>query len=90
VGGTDPAGVRLDAGGVAEVLELPGAGAVPVRYERCPSGWSARFTLTDPEVEDISVVHRLVASSLREARRAVPAAVAFLRGEPVDPREFVR
>lgn len=78
--------VRIDGGAVFEDLAIPGAGTVPVRYERCPAGWSAKFTLRDPEVEELSVVHRLVAPSLREARRAVPAAVAFLRGEPVASR----
>lgn len=75
------AAARIDQGAVFEELLLP-TGAVAVRYDRCPAGWSARFTLHDAEVADVAVVHRLVAPSLREARRAVPAAVAFLAGEP--------
>lgn len=57
-------------------------GPVEVRYERCPAGWSARFTLRDPLAADVAVVHRLVAPSLREARKAVPAAIDFLNGAP--------
>jgi hypothetical protein len=75
--------VRIERGAVCEEVQLVGAGQLCVRYERCPAGWSARFTLADPEVAELAVVHRLVAPSLREARRAVPAAVAFLRGEPM-------
>lgn len=74
---------RIDSGAVCEEFDAAGAGVVCVRYERCPAGWSARFTVRDPDVSELAVVHRLVAPSLREARRAVPAAVAFLRGEPL-------
>jgi hypothetical protein len=76
------ASVRLAGGLLCEDVEVPGVGPISVRYERCPAGWSARFALGDPAVADLSVVHRLVAPTLREARRTVPLAVAFLRGEP--------
>lgn len=77
--------VRIEPGGrVTERLELDGIGPVEITYERCPVGWSARFTMTTPLVADLGIVHRLVAPSLREARRAVPAAASFLAGNPVD------
>lgn len=72
----------IDAGAVWESVEI-GSAMIDVRYERCPAGWSARFTLRDPLAADVAVVHRLVAPSFREARRAVPAAVAFLNGAPL-------
>jgi hypothetical protein len=76
------AAIRLEAGGLREELSIDGVGPVSVRYERCPAGWSARFTLRDPAVPDLAVVHRLVAATLRDARRTVPAAAAFLCGVP--------
>ena len=79
------AAVRIAGGQITEELSLPGVGALVVAYERCPAGWSARFTLADPTVPDLAVAHRLVAPTLREARRSVPLAVAFLRGEPEAP-----
>jgi hypothetical protein len=77
--------MRLGAGAVEEDIVLPGAGAVSVRYERSGHGWRAEFTVRTADVDDLAVVHRLLAPTLAEARRLVPAAVAFLRGEPVDP-----
>ncbi len=35
-------------------------------------------------MSDLSVVHRLVAETLPEARAAVPQAVAYLLGTPID------
>lgn len=84
--GVTSAEVRIEGGAVFEELAMPDAEPVAVCYTRCPAGWSAKFTLRDPEVAELSVVHRLVAPTLREARRAVPAAVSFLRGEPVAKR----
>lgn len=79
---------RLDSGGIVDELRVSdGSGdevMLPVRFERCPAGWQASFELTHPDVHDLSVVHRLVASSLAEARVAVPRAVAYLHGCPVD------
>jgi hypothetical protein len=77
--------MRLGVGGVEEDIVLPGIGTVAVRYERAGDGWTAEFTVRTADVDDLSVVHRLLAPTLAEARRLVPAAVAFLRGEPVDP-----
>jgi hypothetical protein len=77
--------MRLAAGAVEEDVTVACAGDVSVRYERSGDGWSAEFTVRTPAVPDLAVVHRLVAPSLGEARRLVPAAVAFLSGEPVDP-----
>ncbi len=74
--------VRIEDGAVTEELAVPGIGAVAVRYWRCPAGWTARFELRMPDLDDLAVVHRLVAPTLREARRSVPSAVLFLRGEP--------
>jgi hypothetical protein len=77
--------VRIEPGGrVAESLQIDGVGLVEISYERCPVGWTARFSMTTPLVADLGIVHRLVAPSLREARRAVPAAAAFLAGNPAD------
>ena len=75
----------VSGGAVHEDLEVPAAGLVPVRYARCEEGWSAEFVVSTDAVDDLQVVHRLTASSLAEARRLVAPAVAFLRGQPVDP-----
>jgi hypothetical protein len=77
--------MRLAAGAVEEDVTVACAGDVSVRYERTTDGWTAEFTVRTPAVPDLVVVHRLVAPTLAEARRLVPAAVAFLSGEPVDP-----
>lgn len=76
--------LRLASGGVEEDLDVAGVGAVPARFERCPAGWQATFTIRAPEPADLSLVHRLVAPTLAEARRAVPSAVQFLLGQPLD------
>lgn len=76
--------VRLAAGGVEEQIDVTGVGLVAARYERCPAGWQATFTLGLTDTPDLGIVHRLVAPTLREARRAVPAAVTFLLGHPAD------
>jgi hypothetical protein len=76
--------VRLEAGAIAEEVDVPGVGVVPVRYERCTAGWQAAFTLSMADVDDLAVVHRFVAASLHEARRTLPTAVAFLLGRPID------
>jgi hypothetical protein len=75
---------RLEAGGILDELDIEGAQALPVRFERCPAGWQASFSLRHPQLADHSVAHRLVAPSLAEARSAVPAAVVYLLGTPVD------
>jgi hypothetical protein len=77
-------GARLDAGGIVEDVAIDGDLSLSVRFERCPAGWQASFSLTHPMVEDLSIVHRLVAPRLSEARAAVPAAVTYLLGTPVD------
>ena len=77
--------MRLGVGGVEEDFVLPEGGVVAVRYERADHGWRAEFTVRAGGVDELAVVHRLIAPTLADARRLVPAAVAFLRGEPVDP-----
>ena len=75
---------RLDAGSIVDEIELEGGNHLSARFERCPAGWQASFELTHPEVDDLSVVHRLVAETLPEAKAAVPHAVAYLLGTPID------
>jgi hypothetical protein len=75
---------RLEAGGIVDELNLDDDLCVAVRFERCPAGWQASFSLSHPQVADLTVLHRLVAPSLAEARTAVPAAVVYLLGTPVD------
>jgi hypothetical protein len=75
---------RLEAGGIVDELDLDEDLLLPVRYERCPAGWQASFSLDHPQVADLTIVHRLVAPSLAEARTAVPAAVTYLLGTPID------
>jgi len=75
--------MHIEAGEVVEVLHCAPVGELAVTYARCDDGWLAQFTVSSPDV-DLAVVHRLTAPSLREARRAVPPAVAFLSGAPVD------
>jgi hypothetical protein len=74
---------RLDAGGIVDEITADDR-SVAVRFDRCPAGWQATFELTHPEVEDLAVVHRLVAPTLAEAKAAVPNAVKFLLGTPID------
>jgi len=71
-------------GAIFDVVSGPGSLSTEVRLSRCPSGWQATFEVTQPEVSDISVVHRLVAPSLAEAKAAVPQAIAFLLGYPLE------
>jgi hypothetical protein len=75
---------RLDAGGILDEVVADSGHRIRVRYERCPAGWQAAFELTHPEAADVAVVHRLVTDTLAEAKAAVPAAIAFLMGAPVD------
>jgi hypothetical protein len=74
---------RLEAGAVVGEIDVPGVGVVPVRVQRCPAGWQATFEVHDPAASDLSVVHKLVAPSYREAKAAVPQAIEFLLGRPV-------
>ena len=62
----------------------PGDLVTEVRFERCPAGWQASFELHDPSVDDLAICHRLVAPTLRDARVAVPQAIGFLLGYPVE------
>ncbi|HET7312651.1 MAG TPA: hypothetical protein VFJ17_15140 [Mycobacteriales bacterium] len=75
---------RLEAGAVVDELDVPGVGIVPVRVQRCPAGWLATFEVRDPATSDLAVMHKLVAPTYREAKAAVPQAIAFLLGHPVD------
>jgi hypothetical protein len=75
---------RLDAGAIVDEVVGGDGRSVTVRYERCPAGWQAAFELAHPEVSDLSVVHRLVADTLSDAKAAVPGAIAYLLGTPVD------
>ena len=79
-------GMRLTAGTVVEDVDVERCGAVSVTYRRVDDGWTAEFEVAAQTVADLTVTHRLSAPSLAAARRLVPAAVAFLAGEPVDPR----
>ena len=74
---------RLAGGAIVDDLVVEGM-AITVRYERCPAGWQATFDVRHPDVSDLAVTHRLVAPSLGQAKTAVPAAVRFLVGRPVD------
>lgn len=74
---------RLELGSIVDDIDV-GDEVVTARFERCPAGWQASFELSHPEVTDLSVVHRLTAESLAEAKTAVPHAVTYLRGCPVD------
>ena len=75
---------RIDGGGIRDVVQGPEGRATEVRFERCPSGWQATFELTQPGLDDLAIVHRLVAPTLREARLAVPQAISFLLGNPLE------
>ncbi len=75
---------RLDAGGIVDELTLDDGQVVSVRFDRCLAGWQASFELSHPEADDLAVVHRLVASSLPAAKAAIPAAVSYLCGTPLD------
>jgi len=73
---------RLDAGAIVDEVVAPDGRTVSVRFERCPAGWQAAFELSHPEVDDVTVVHRLVAETLPQARESVPQAIAYLLGTP--------
>jgi hypothetical protein len=75
---------RLEAGAVIDEVEVPGVGTVPVRVRRCPAGWQVTFEVRDVTTSEITVTHKLVAPTFREAKAAVPQAVAFLLGRSVD------
>ncbi|MBV9871826.1 MAG: hypothetical protein JO214_14495 [Frankiaceae bacterium] len=75
---------RLEAGAIVDEVTLCDGFVITVRYERCPAGWQAAFELTHPDVNDLAVIHRLVSDTLAEAKAAVPSAVEFLRGTPID------
>ena len=75
---------RLEAGGIVENVAIDDDLSLPVRFEKCPAGWQASFSLNHPVADDIAIVHRLIAPSLAEARSAVPPAVVYLLGTPVD------
>jgi hypothetical protein len=75
---------RLDAGGIVDEIPADDGQDLTVRFDRCPAGWQASFELTHPDVDDLAVVHRLVAPTLPEAKAAVPNAVRYLRGTPID------
>lgn len=75
----------LAAGAIWDEVAGPVPGqVVRVKFARCPAGWQASFELTDPAVSDLAVQHRLVAPTLREAKSAVPQAIRFLLGYPVE------
>jgi hypothetical protein len=75
---------RLDAGGIVDEIPADAGQVIKVRFERCLAGWQASFEVTHPEVADLAVVHRLVAATLADARAAVPNAVRYLAGTPID------
>jgi hypothetical protein len=75
---------RLDRGAIVDDVTTMDGFVIAVRYERCPAGWQAAFELTHPEVSDLAVSHRLVSDTLAEAKAAVPNAISFLMGTPVD------
>ncbi|HVE62679.1 MAG TPA: hypothetical protein VNB94_02595 [Mycobacteriales bacterium] len=82
--------MRIEAGGVVEQLDCAPLGVLTVSYARCDDGWLAEFTVSPgvgahDAVNDLAVIHRLTAPTLGAARRAVPPAVAYLAGEPLDP-----
>jgi hypothetical protein len=75
---------RLEAGAIVDEIVTDDGFTITVRYERCSAGWQAAFQLTHPEVDDLAVVHRLVSATLADAKAAVPQAVDYLRGTPID------
>jgi hypothetical protein len=81
---TDAVMSRLEAGGIVDELTVDEDLALRVRFERCAAGWQASFSLEHPVETDLTIVHRLVAPTLAEARSAVPAAVVYLLGTPID------
>jgi hypothetical protein len=75
---------RIEAGAIWDVVAGPGGVITEVRFARCPVGWQASFELHDPAADELAICHRLVAPSLRDARTAVPQAIGFLLGYPVE------
>ena len=75
---------RLETGAIVDDVVVDAGRRVSVRFARCPAGWEASFELTHDAVAELAVVHRLVAPSLREAKVAVPRAVSYLTGSPVE------
>lgn len=71
-------------GAIWDVVAGPGRRITEIKLQRCPVGWQASFQLSDPAVADLAVVHRLVAPTLREAKAAVPQAIGFLLGNPLE------
>ena len=71
-------------GAIWDVAVGPHDRLTKVKLQRCPAGWEASFQLADPAVPDLCVVHRLVAPTMREAKAAVPRAISFLLGNPLE------
>lgn len=74
----------MEAGAVVDEFDLPGIGQVVARHTRLRAsdsdGWACMFTVVATGNSDLSVVHRLSAPTLAEARRSVRHAVEFLAG----------
>jgi hypothetical protein len=74
--------MRVEAGAVVDEYEMPGIGQVVARYTRTitPDGvnWACMFTVVASGVGDLSLVHRLAAPTLAEARRCVRHAIEFM------------
>jgi hypothetical protein len=74
--------MRVEAGAVVDEYEMPGIGQVVARYNRTvtPDGvsWACMFTVVASGVGDLSLVHRLAAPTLAEARRCVRHAIEFM------------
>jgi hypothetical protein len=74
----------LADGAILDEVVVAGVGVLPVRISRCPAGWQVVFELRDPAVGDLTVVHKLVAPTSRDAKASVPRAAAYLLGMPLD------
>jgi hypothetical protein len=85
----DDSFMRVEAGAVVDEYEMAGIGQVVARYSRAatPDGvtWKCMFTVVASGVQDLALVHRLVAPTLAEARQCVRHAVEFLAGRGPDP-----
>lgn len=82
--------MRVEAGAVVDEFDLPGIGHVVARHTRARTAdgaitWACMFSVAAPGTADLSVVHRLSAPSLTEARRSVRNAVEFLAGRALPP-----
>lgn len=71
-------------GAIWDVVAGPDGRATEIKLERCPAGWQVSFQLQHPDVADLAVIHRLVAPTRREAKAAVPNAISFLLGNPLE------